>query len=289
MILDQKIKLNNGTEIPILGYGTWLLNNDIAAETIVKAVKAGYRHIDTARAYCNEKGVGEGIRASGVPRDQIYVTSKVAAEVKDYESAKKAIQESLDDLNIGYIDLMLIHSPQPWSKFREDAHYEKENVEVWKALEEFYKAGKLKAIGLSNFQKVDIDNILSNCTVKPAVNQVLAHITNTPFETIEYCQSNGIAVEAHSPIGHGEILKNKFLVEMANSYNVSVPQLCIRYLIQLNIIPLPKTLNPDHMKSNTEVDFVISDKDMETLKNAERIKTYGESNIYYNRYIVNND
>jgi len=289
MIFNQKVKLNNGIEMPILGFGTWLLENEKAPETVNTAIKVGYRHIDTPEAYFNEKGVGEAVRSCGIPREQIFVTSKVAAEIKDYEGAKKAIQQSLDDLNIGYIDLMLIHCPQPWQEFRSDKHYEKENVAVWKALEEFYNAGKLKAIGVSNFQVGDLENLLANCTVKPMVNQVLAHITNTPFETIKFCQSHEIVVEAHSPFGHGEILNNQFLNDMAKSYNVSVTQLCLRYLIQLGISPLPKTTNPDHMKSNADVDFVISDKDMEILKNAEHIKSYGKSNIYYSKYIENHN
>lgn len=286
MVLNKTIKLNNGVEIPVLGLGTWLLDESIAAETVIQALKAGYRHIDTAEAYQNEKAIGEGIRKSGIPRDQIFLTTKVVAEIKDYEEAKKAIQKSLDDLDIGYIDLMLIHSPQPWANFRNGNHYEEGNLAVWKALEEFYKAGKIKAIGVSNFEKVDIENILKHGTVRPAVNQILVHISNTPFKLIEYCQSEGIAIEAFSPIGHGEILKNPTLIEMAKNYNVSVPQLCIRYDVQLGLIVLPKSTNPEHIKSNGEVDFVISDKDMETLKNIERIKDYGESTMYFTGFML---
>jgi len=280
MIFDQTIKLNNGVEIPTLGLGTWLIENDKAADAVANALKIGYRHIDTAEAYDNEKGVGEGIRKSGVPRDQIFLTTKLAAEIKNYEEAKKAIQQSLDDLNVDYIDLMIIHSPQPWNSFRDGKHYEEGNVAAWKALEEFHKAGKIRAIGVSNFEKVDIENILAHCTVKPAVNQILAHVSNTPFELIEYCKSQGITIEAYSPMGHGEILKNPVLNEMAKAYNVTVPQLCIRYTIQLGFVTLPKTANPEHMKNNADVDFVISDKDMEILKNVDRIKDYGGAMIY---------
>ena len=286
MVLNKTIKLNNGVEIPVLGLGTWLIDESIAAEAVIQALKAGYRHIDTAEVYQNEKAIGEGIRKSGIPRDQIFLTTKVVAEIKDYEEAKKAIQKSLDDLDIGYIDLMLIHSPQPWANFRNGNHYEEGNLAVWKALEEFYKAGKIKAIGVSNFEKVDIENILKHGTVRPAVNQILVHISNTPFKLIEYCQSEGIAIEAFSPIGHGEILKNPTLIEMAKNYNVSVPQLCIRYDVQLGLIVLPKSTNPEHIKSNGEVDFVISDKDMETLKNIERIKDYGESTMYFTGFML---
>ncbi|OUM62639.1 hypothetical protein PIROE2DRAFT_68214 [Piromyces sp. E2] len=280
MIFDKTIKLNNGVEIPTLGLGTWLLEDDKACDVVSTAIKLGYRHIDTAEAYDNEKGVGAGIRASGVPREQIFLTTKLAAEIKDYEKAKKAIQQSLDDLQVDYIDLMIIHSPQPWDSFRDGKHYEEGNLAAWKALEEFYKAGKIRAIGVSNFEKVDIENILAHGTVKPAVNQILVHVSNTPFELIKYCESQGITVEAYSPIGHGEILKNPVLVEMAKKYNVSVPQLCIRYTLQLGFVSLPKTTKEDHMKNNADVEFVISDEDMETLKNVERIKDYGDTMKY---------
>lgn len=158
----------------------------------------------------------------------------------------------------------------------EDRYFEG-NREAWKALEEAYKAGKLRAIGVSNFQKEDLDNILSACTVKPMVNQILAHISNTPFELIQYTQEQGILVEAYSPIAHGELLKNKKVVEIADKYGVSVPQLSIEYVLQLGLLPLPKTANPEHMKNNAEVDFIISEEDMEFLINLERIKDYGEA------------
>jgi len=280
MVLNKKIKLNNGIEIPILGLGTWLIEDDKAADAVATALKLGYRHIDTAEAYDNEVGVGKGIRQSGIPREEIFLTTKLAAEIKNYEEAKKAIQKSLDDLNVDYIDLMIIHSPQPWDNFRDGKHYEEGNLAAWKALEEFYNAGKIKAIGVSNFEIVDIENILAHGTVKPAVNQILVHVSNTPFELIKYCESKGITVEAYSPIGHGEILNNPVLIEMAKSYNVSVPQLCIRYTLQLGFVAIPKTSNPDHMKNNADVDFVISEKDMETLKNIERIKDYGDTMKY---------
>lgn len=183
-------------------------------------------------------------------------------------------------MDIGYIDLMIIHSPQPWMEFRQDDHHFAGNLEVWRALEEAYQAGKLKAIGVSNFEVVDLENILDNCTVKPAVNQVLAHISNTPFEVIDFCQKNDILVEAYSPVAHGEMLKNERVGAMAEKYGVSIPQLCIRYTLQLDLLPIPKTANPDHMKNNSEVDFVISGEDMDVLKNIEKIEDYGEFSMF---------
>ena len=280
MILQENYKLSNGVEIPKLGLGTWFIADDQVAEAIKEAVKLGYRHIDTAQAYQNERGVGEGIKACGVKREELYITTKLAAEVKSYDEAVKAIDSSLETMGLDYIDLMIIHSPYPWQDFKGSDPYFEGNREAWKALEEAYKAGKLRAIGLSNFEKADIDNILENSSVKPMVNQILAHISNTPKELIEYCKEKDILVEAYSPIGHGELMKNEAVAEMAKKYNVSVPQLAIRYDLQLDLLPLPKTANPAHMKSNAEVDFVISDEDMETLKNMEQIKDYGEASMF---------
>jgi diketogulonate reductase-like aldo/keto reductase len=212
-----------------------------------------------------------------VSRDELFVTTKLAAEVKSYEQAVKAIDESLERIGLGHVDLMIIHSPQPWREFGGENRYFEGNREAWRALEEAYEAGKLRAIGVSNFEREDIDNILGSCTVKPMVNQILAHISNTPHELIRYTQEQGMLVEAYSPIAHGELLKNEQVREIAEKYGVTVPQLSIRYDLQLGLLPLPKTENPGHMKSNADVDFEISDDDMETLKNVDRIEDYGEA------------
>ncbi|MCB9266330.1 MAG: aldo/keto reductase [Lewinellaceae bacterium] len=280
MILEEKYTLSNGVEIPKLGLGTWFISDKDAVQAVKNAAKIGYRHIDTAQAYQNERGVGEGIRACGVKREDMFVTTKLAAEVKSYQEAVASIDGSLKTLGLEYIDLMIIHSPKPWAKFGGDDRYFEGNREAWRALEEAHKAGKLRAIGLSNFQKEDIDNILESCSVKPMVNQILAHISNTPKELIQYCKDNGLLVEAYSPIGHGELLKNQKVAEMAEKYNVSIPQLGIRYDLQLGLLPLPKTANPAHMKANAAVDFEISEEDMESLKNMEPIKDYGEASKF---------
>lgn len=280
MILNEKYTLSNGVEIPKLGLGTWFINDDEAVQAVKDAVNAGYSHIDTAQAYQNERGVGKGIRESGVKRADLFVTTKLAAEVKNYKGAVESIDNSLKISGLDYFDLMIIHSPQPWGEFHGGNPYSDGNREAWRALEEAYKAGKLRAIGVSNFEKADIDNILETCTVKPMVNQILAHISNTPKELIQYSQEKGMLVEAYSPIGHGELLKNREVAETAKKYNVSVPQLGIRYVLQLGLLPLPKTANPAHMKTNAEVDFEISGEDMELLKNMERIKDYGEASMF---------
>lgn len=276
MIFNEMYTLSNEVKIPKMGLGTWFIPDDKAAQAVCDAVKLGYRHFDTAQAYENEHGVGEGIRTCGTPREELFVTTKLAAEVKTYKEAVAAIDGSLKTMGLDYIDMMLIHSPQPWTKFREENRYEEGNRAAWRALEEAYKAGKLRAIGISNFEKQDIGSLLMGCSVAPMVNQLLAHVSNTPFELIQYSESKGMLVEAYSPVAHGEMLKNGAVQEIAAKYGVSIPQLCIRYILQLGLLPLPKTANPEHMCVNAEVDFVISDGDMETLKTMEQIKDYGE-------------
>lgn len=279
--LAQTFTLNNGVTIPKLALGTWLIEGQQATDAVKAALAIGYRHIDTAEAYGNEAEVGRGVRESGVDRAEVFVTTKLAAERKDYDSAAAAIEESLRKLDLGYIDMMIIHSPQPWSAVNQSSdRYEKGNVEAYRALEDAYKAGKIRAIGVSNFTVHDIDNILANCTVTPAVNQVLAHITNTPWDVIDYCKKQGILVEAYSPIAHGVVLDNPQIASMAQRYGVSPAQLCIRYDLQLGLLPLPKTANPDHMRTNAQVDFEISDEDMEALKGMEHIKDYGDQSFW---------
>ncbi len=278
---SKTLALSNGIVVPQLALGTWFIDDDKAAEAVREAVKIGYRHIDTAQAYANERGVGEGVRTAGIPREELFVTTKVAAEHKDYESAARSIDESLAAMGLDYLDMMIIHSPQPWVEVNQsDDRYFEGNLEVWRALTDAYKAGKIRAIGVSNFQKEDIDNIWDNAEVKPMVNQVLCHISNTPLDLIDYCQSKGIVMEAYSPVAHGEALKNPKIAEMAAKYGVTIPQLCIRYDLQLGMITLPKTANPEHMKSNADVDFEISSEDMEALKHAERIHDYGDAGIF---------
>ena len=275
-ILNENYTLSNGVQIPKLGLGTWFINDKDAAEAVRQAVKLGYRLVDTAQAYMNEAGVGEGVRTCGLPREQIFVTDKIAAEAKSYEDAKKSIDDMLAKTGLDYIDLVIIHAPQPWKKWRnkKDRYFE-ENKQVWKAMEKAYKAGKLKAIGVSNFLQDDLESLLPSCEIKPMVNQVLCHISNTPKELIAFCEKEGILVEAYAPIAHGKVLKNKEIAAMANKYGVTVAQLCIRYDLQLGTVALPKTANPAHMKENAAVDFTISDEDMAALKNIAPIKGYG--------------
>jgi diketogulonate reductase-like aldo/keto reductase len=279
MILQETQTLPNGVDIPKLALGTWMIDDDKVADAVKAAVEIGYRHIDTAQAYGNERGVGEGVRTCGIPREELFVQTKLAAEVKDYEGAKAANDVSLETMGLDYLDLMIIHSPQPWENWAGEDRFFEGNLAAWKALEEAVEAGKIRAIGVSNFQKQDLDNLLENATIKPMINQVLAHVGNTPFDLIDYAKSNGMLVEAYSPIAHGKILDNAEIGAIAEKYDVSVPQLCIRYILQLDLLALPKTANPDHMKSNADVDFEISAEDMDALKSLTA-KDYGDASVF---------
>jgi len=280
MILDETFTFANGVAIPKLGLGTWRIDDAAVGQVVRDAIAIGYRHIDTAQAYGNERGVGEGVRASGVARDALFVTTKLAAECKSFAEARERIDGSLKTLGFDHIDLMLIHSPQPWAEFREGEHYFEGNLEAWRALEEAYQAGKLRAIGVSNFEASDLDNLFDHGSIAPMVNQILAHVGNTPFDLIDYSRGKGLLVEAYSPVAHGAALKNAQLVELAGKYGVGVAQLCIRYCLQLGLLPLPKSIRAEHIRDNAEVDFVISDKDMEALRNAGDRTDYGEASAF---------
>ena len=279
-MLQGTYTLANGTKIPKLGLGTWFIDDDKAAQAVRDAVTLGYRLIDTAQAYGNERGVGEGVRTCGAAREELFVASKVAAELKTYADTAASIDETLRKMGLDYLDQMIIHSPQPWSEFRVEKRFFEENREVWRALEDAQAAGKVRVIGVSNFLRDDLESLFAGCRVRPMVNQILLHITNTDLALVDFCRKNDIQVEAYSPIAHGEALKKPAIARMAEKYGVSAAQLCIRYAIQLGTVALPKTANPGHMKSNADVDFVISEEDMQTLLHMERIANYGAFNIF---------
>jgi diketogulonate reductase-like aldo/keto reductase len=208
------------------------------------------------------------------------VTTKLAAEVKSYEQAVESIDGSLARMGLDHLDLMIIHSPQPWDEFGDDDRYPEGNREAWRALEQAYAAKKVLAIGVSNFQAQDIDNILAACAVAPMVNQILVHISKTPAQLIEYSQQHDMVVEAYSPMAHGELFKNERVRAIAEKYAVSLPQLSIRYTLQLGLVSLPKTANPEHMRTNADVDFEISDDDMQFLQHIDDIEHYGDASVF---------
>jgi Aldo/keto reductases, related to diketogulonate reductase len=258
------VTLANGQVIPRLCYGTWQTPaGEVTYNGVSEALKVGYRHIDTAFDYGNEQSIGEAVRNSGIPRSEIFITTKLSASVKTYEGAKAAINQSLANLGLDYIDIYIIHAPWPWANVGED--YNKANVEVWRAMEEAYKEGKLKSIGLSNFNIADVQNILNNCSVKPVVNEVKVHVGNYPRTLVDFCKNNDIVVMGYSTLSTGALIGREDIQQIADRYGVTLPQLCIRYSLQHGVTPLVKSLKPTHMAENLKVNFTISDDDMKVL------------------------
>lgn len=266
-MLDKKVKLNNGREIPVIGLGTWQVPCEVATQAVKDAIEVGYRHIDTAVAYGNEKEVGEGIALSGVKREDIFITTKIRADIKTFEGAKEEIKNSLERLNVDYIDLVLIHCPVPWPRYMLGIKgCYKQNVQVWKAMEEAYQEGKIRSLGISNFDIKDTKNILDHCTVKPVVNQIVWFAGKRDEKLRDYCHENGILIESYSPLGTGKLLKDKTVIKMAQKYNVSPAQLCIKFALMDVDITLPKTVHKERMVQNSKLDFEISKEDFEILK-----------------------
>lgn len=261
--LTDTFKLNNGYEIPCVGFGTWQTpDGDTAVLAVSEAIKAGYRHIDTAACYGNEVGVGKGIKTSGVKRKELFVTSKVWNTERGYDRTIAAFEKTLNDLQLDYLDLYLIHWPASASRFDD---WEKINLGTWKAMTELYKAGRIKAIGVSNFLPHHLTALLKT-EVKPMVNQMEFHPGQMQEETVTFCKENHIVVEAWSPLGTGRMLSNPQLKEIAEKYGKSVAQLCIRWCLQNGVLPLPKTVTPSRMIENAQVfDFKISNGDMTAI------------------------
>ena len=247
----QYTKLLNNIEIPMLGYGTYKTAADEEGLQMIKdAIKAGYRHIDTAQGYKNEHLVGQAIRESGIPRNQFFVTTKVWNDNQGYDKTKESIEESLNKLNIDYIDLLLIHWPIPQGKNDE---WKKLNQETWKAMEEYYDAGLIKAIGVSNFLEHHLNNLLESARIMPMVNQLEIHPYYQQQSTVKFCQDKGIIVESWGPLMRGKAFKDSKLIELAQRNNISVAQLCIRYCLDRNIVTLQKSSKFERMIDNDRV------------------------------------
>jgi diketogulonate reductase-like aldo/keto reductase len=264
MKLQPDFTLSNGVRIPAVGFGTWQIPaGKTSYESVSLALKSGYRHIDTAYAYGNEKSVGNAVRHSGIPRNEIFVTSKLPAEIKTYEAALKFFDRTLENLSLDYVDLYLIHAPWPWNK--KGADCTKENINVWKAMEEIYKTGHCHAIGVSNFSVPDLNAIIDNCSIPPVANQIKFYIGYTQEEITLFCQKNNILVEGYSPLASGAIIENKEITVIAQKYNATLPQICIRYVLQRGVIPLPKSTHSERILQNLDVDFIITEDDMNYL------------------------
>lgn len=260
MDFNTKIKLSNGYEIPILGYGTWRTpDGSVAVDSVAEALRIGYRHIDTAARYGNETSVGEGIRRSGVDRSEIFLTSKLWNTERGYDKAMRAFEKTVSDLGVDYLDLYLLHWPAVKKQFD---NWEEINLSSWKALTELYKAGRIKAIGVSNFYEHHLKALMET-EIQPMVNQIEFHPGFMQKETVAYCEKNGILIEAWAPLARGEVFENETISSIAQKYNKTPAQICLRWCLQHNTVPLPKSVTPERIKQNTEIfDFEIALEDM---------------------------
>ncbi len=262
-LFTDRYRLKNGVEIPIMGFGSYMMHQEVVRDAVKEAIRSGYRMIDCASAYGNEDWVGRGIKESGVARDQLFITSKVNNPDRGYETTKKAFYRSLKDLGLDYLDLYLIHWPAYKNRFD---NWEEINLETWRAMTELYKEGLIRAIGVSNFKPHHMEALMKT-EVPPMVDQIEYHPGNLQEETVEWCQSNHIYVEAWSPLGKGRVLHDETLGSIAGKYGKSIAQLCIRFCLQTNVIALPKSATAGRIHENKDVfDFEISEEDMQTIK-----------------------
>lgn len=270
--------LNNGVEMPRLGLGVWKTDNASAKQSVSEAIQHGYRMIDTAKQYGNETGVGEGIREglekSGLNRKDLFVTTKVFNGDQGYQSTLDAINGSLKRLQLTYIDLLLIHWPV-------DGKY----IDTWKAMEQLYRQGKVRAIGISNFDVEHMRNLLDHADITPVVNQMEFHPLQQQKDVLKFAQHAGIQIEAWSPLGGGEVLDNPTLQKIADAHHKSVAQVIIRWDLQRNIITIPKSSHLERIQQNADVfDFELTDAEVETINNLDE----GKSSLWYDDFAWHN-
>lgn len=261
--------LSNGIKIPCVGYGTYKAAEGNSAEIIRTAIEAGYRYFDTASFYETEPYLAEAVRDSKIKREEFFFSSKVWKDEMGYEKTKAALHRTLKNLNTNYIDLYLIHWPLPSPDYKE---WRQLNIDTWRAMEELYHEGKIRAIGFSNFLPHHIENIIQNCKVSPMVNQLEFHPGYTQDATVQYCKEHNIQVQAWSPIGRTRVLKDPLILELAEKYNVSPAQICLKFALQKDIIPIPKSSSMARMKENQDLfSFEISKEDMYRLDTMPQI------------------
>ena len=252
--------LNNGVKVPCVAFGTYKAAEGDNVEILRQAVACGYRYFDTASFYGTETFLGQAVKESGIPREEFFITSKMWKDEMGYEAAKEAFAKSLERLGMDYLDLYLIHWPQP-SPGCED--WKTVDAETWRALEELYEEGKVRAIGLSNFLPHHIENLMKNCRVRPMVDQIEFHPGHTQETVLSYCRKHDILVQAWSPVGRGRVLADELITELAAKYGVSPAQVCLRYALQRGVVPLPKSSSEERMRQNRDLfSFEISGEDM---------------------------
>ena len=258
----EKFTLSNGVEIPAVGYGTYLTSEKDDG-TVAAALAAGYRHFDTASFYGTEQALGDALKAAGVPREELFLTSKLWKDEMGYENALAAFERSLQKLGTDYLDLYLIHWPRTDDL---TAEWRQLDRDTWRALEELYRAGRVRAIGVSNFLPHHLRSLMKTAEVMPMVNQIEFHPGYPQTYTVEFCKAHGILPEAWSPLGRTRVLQDERLAGIAAKYGKSVAQLCVRFALQCGVAPLPKSSSPARMQANLDVfDFVISDEDMDRI------------------------
>lgn len=272
--------LNNGLRIPCIGFGTWKAAEGDNAEVITTAIKAGYRYFDTASFYQTETYIGEAIAASNIKREEFFLASKMWKDQMGGEEARKAFKHTTEALRTDYLDLYLIHWPVPKLDMP-DEEWKRIDLETWQVMEELYHEGRVKAIGLSNFLPHHLENILQHGTVKPAVNQLELHPGYMQSAAVRYCEENDILLQAWSPVARGRILKEPILEKMAERYQVSTATLCLRFLLQKNMVIIPKAATVERMKQNLDIfDFTISKDDMYRLETLPQMGWSGEHPDY---------
>ena len=261
--LTDSYLLSNGVAVPCLGFGTYKTpEGEVGVASVKTALETGYRHIDTAAFYGNESSVGRAIRAAGIPREEIFVTTKVWNTERGYEKARASILASLDRLGLEYLDLCLIHWPATARQYED---WEAINRDTWRAFAELHRLGKVRAIGVSNFKPHHLKTLMET-EVKPMVNQIELHPGQAQTETLAYCRDNGVLVEAWSPMGRGKLLDHPLITGIAAQYGKTPAQLCIRWCLQKGVLPLPKSVTPARIRENVQVfDFTISPEDMARL------------------------
>ncbi len=266
----EQFTFHNGVTIPSIGFGTWQIPNEEAYDSVTMALKNGYTHIDTALAYQNEENVGKAIRDFDIARKDVFVTSKLPAQIKGYQETLDAFDETLTNLGMDYLDLYLIHAPWPWNEIGKDCT--EGNIASWKAMEKLYNDGKIKTIGVSNFEIKDIQALLDNCDIVPMANQIPFYIGRDQKDLLDFCNKHDIVVEAYSPLATGQLLDHPVLKEIAEKYDATPAQVAIRYCLEKDTLPLPKSTHEKRIIENRELNFEISAEDLAALDKIEDVR-----------------